>query len=87
MGKHLNITRRGLLRVTAGIAGGAAAAFAIPASVRNSFASGVNTINVAIASPQSVLVPSVRVRHIAEIQTKRADGMAEIHRRQQAQSR
>ncbi|MBB3165820.1 MULTISPECIES: hypothetical protein [Rhizobium] len=41
----------------------------------------------AVASPQSGLVPSVRDRHIAEIQTKGRMAIAEIHRLQQAQSR
>lgn len=40
----------------------------------------------AVASPQSVLVPPVRDRHCRN-PDQRADGMAEIHRLQQAQSR
>ena len=49
----MNITRHGLLRATGSVAGGAAAAFAMPASVRNALASGGDTINIAWVNARS----------------------------------
>jgi branched-chain amino acid transport system substrate-binding protein len=53
MGKHSDITRRGLLRATGSVAGGAAAAFAMPATIRKAFASGGDTINIGWVNARS----------------------------------
>ena len=53
MGKHIDITRRGLLRATGNVAGGAVAAFAMPASVRRAFAASEDTINIGWVNARS----------------------------------
>jgi branched-chain amino acid transport system substrate-binding protein len=53
MGKHLDITRRSLLRATGSVAGGAAAAFAIPAGNpkdKAAVAKAISTLNVETAA-------------------------------------